>query len=167
MLNDLARGLTDRARPLADTRGRLFGVATMRFGLMLGQRGVGARSVASNMTRHASSAVKDLHHMRCQTRLDARLNERIRYRVVVAGNVQVIVGADFELTGPFSVFEDFCWERTKARRVELLEAATTATVEALERPTIELRQQFADRRVDVFDAEEALVTQLCQYPSLS
>ena len=80
--------------PAQEPRGTPLQVRAVRLRHVLGDRGVPARHEAARMQPDARAALKDLDRGRREADVEQRVNQRMRHRVVMAIDLDVVVDVD-------------------------------------------------------------------------
>ena len=112
------------------------------------------------------AALEDLDRRRRETHVERLVHERIRDRVVVAIDLDVVIDVDAGLQ-PVGMDEALGRQRLQGGAIQLLEeVAPRASAVALHRTGIERRQQLADAGIERGETEEGLVPQARQDPAL-
>jgi len=106
---------------------------------------------------HALATEEDLHGGRCEACPDVMTDESVRDAVVVPVDIDVVVEGDGAFL-PLGINVGIGGQRSHRWTIERLVHTAPRPGQALERTFIELNQQRADRRVELLQAKEALLS---------
>ena len=117
------------------------------------------------MARDPLALVEDLDRRAGDARLDDLADQLRRHRVVVAGDLDVIVGRDAGPL-PFRIAVGRRRQRIERRAIEHLQQLVAALADVAHDLGIDRRYAVTDRGVQLGQREEALVAQLRQHEAL-
>lgn len=126
---------------------------------------VAAFERAAHMAGNPAATMEQLDDRDGQAHVDLLARKAVRDRVVVTADVDVIVDADGSYF-PFGVLVARCRQGLHGGLVELIEHRLAAAWKFLVWPRVQPHQQGPYAAVQFIEAEEALVAQPGQYPSL-
>src|SRR5690606_8573952 len=117
------------------------------------------------MRGYTAAAVQDLDRGRGDPDVDFLPEERVRYAVVVAEHVDMVVDVHARLLPP-RVFVADLRQRTERRPVERVEERAPAALHLLKRAIVQDVEQPADFTVQLAEREEGVFAEPRQDPSL-
>src|SRR5690606_29626144 len=118
----------------------------------------------SGMCGDAAAAMEYFNRRCSEAHIHFLTSEPVRRRVIVACDLNVIVNADTSDL-PFGELVAIRRQCFECRAVELDERAVAATGQFLEWALVQVGQQCRYGAVGLFQTEEMLVAQPCQYPT--
>ena len=133
---------------------------------MLGKGRVLAVAAHPHMRGDPLALEENLDGPRGQPHVDLGAGEAIGHAVIVEAGVDVIIDAD-AASAPFAIFVGLARQGPQRRAIDLLEQLPARHAEPADRALlVEIRQQFADRRIDLGQAVKSSAAQPPQQPSL-
>ena len=160
----LGRG-ADRGAPAEEPRRTPLQMRTMRLRHVLRDRRVATRHKAARMQPDARAPLKDLDGGRREAHVEQGVDQRMRDRVVMALDLDVVVDVDARAE-PVGVDKPLGRQRLQRGSIEALEEiAPRDPAIRLHRTGIERDQQLANARIQRVEPEEGLVAQPRQNPS--
>ena len=166
LLAQRRRRRPDQARVLPDALDRPAGVTPMGGGHMLGNGRVLAVAAHPHMRGDPLALEENLDGPRGQPHVDLGAGEAIGHAVIVEAGVDVIINAD-AARAPFAIFVRLGRQGLERGTIDLLQQLPARRAEPADRPfLVEMRQQFADRRIDLGQTVKSPMAQPPQQPSL-
>ena len=144
----------DRGRLAHYLGGRPFRVAAMRARHMLCDGRVPVANRRERMARNALALVEDLNSRAGDTRLDHLADQLRRHRVIVAGDLDVIIGRGAG-PFPFRIAVGRRRQRIERRTVDRLQQLVAVLADAAHDLGVDGRYAVTDRRVQLDQREEA------------
>ena len=159
------RGRSDLGGLPHQARRRPLGVAPVRARHVLVEGGVPVLQPRARMTGDAAALAKDLDRGVGDARFDLLTNQPRRHRIVVIGNLDVIIGRDAALA-PFRIPIGLVGKRCEHRPLQRLEQLLPALAELAHDAVVEIGDILADRLVELCEGEKPAIANPRQHPSL-
>ncbi len=137
----------------------------MRFGHVRRDCGVEPALVISMVRGDALAVVEEFHRHHRETRIHRLVDERVRHRVVVVVDLDVIVDVDAAAL-PVGVDEALGGQRPQRGPVEPLKQSAAAGAVDAHRALVQVVEQLGDTDVEGGEREEGLVAEPGQDPAL-
>ena len=164
-LHDRTGSGPDLLAPVEQSSWRPFQMLLVRFRHVLGECRKLAHLITTHVHGDAPAFEEALDRGVGVTRHEVLPDEHVRNAVVMPLNIDVIVDVDFHL-GPLGVLIARSGQRPHRRPVDGFERLGATARQFLERPTIQVHEQFCDRNVKLDKGEELAVAQSREDPPL-
>jgi hypothetical protein len=138
---------------------------TMTLGAMLLIRDGQTASAAAQVRCDARAIVQDLDDRRCGANLHQLMHQVIGHTVEIGIEADVVIDVDASAR-PLAQIERLGRERLQGRFIDGCEHRRAASIALAEWAVVQLGEQFADGRVQLFQSEELVVTQRRHDPAL-